>query len=319
MATYKEIHGVKVQYRESDATALEGDVWYNYTIGELRMYTYGAGAWASGGDLNSGREYPAGAGTQTAALCCGGNNPGPPLETGLVEQYDGSSWTEIADLNTIRGRERGHAGGSTTAAIVIAGYSGGTTADTEIWNGASWTEVNDLNTNALSRSSGGSSTAAIASGGAPAVVDSEEWNGTSWTEGNNINTGRGRGSHIGTQTAAFHISQETATTLVESYDGSSWTETTEVNTGRQFASGAGTTSAGLFFAGGPPYQALTESWDGSSWTEVGDLPVASSHTAPAAQGSNISTLSTGGYGGAPYRPNTYEWTSDIAAQTVAFD
>ena len=115
------------------------------------------------------------------------------------------------------------------------------------------------------------------------------------------------------------ISGESAGTIVESYDGSSWTETTEVNTARVFASGAGTTSAGLFFAGGPPYQALTEDWDGSSWTEVGDLPVASSHTASAVQGTTLSALSAGGYGGAPYRATSYEWTSAIAAQTVAFD
>ena len=55
--------------------------------------TLAAGAWASGGNMNTGREYPAGAGTQTAALAAGGNNGGSPNETALVEQYDGSSWT----------------------------------------------------------------------------------------------------------------------------------------------------------------------------------------------------------------------------------
>ena len=39
MATYKEIHGVNVQYRESDATAIEGDVWYNSSTGKLKMYS----------------------------------------------------------------------------------------------------------------------------------------------------------------------------------------------------------------------------------------------------------------------------------------
>jgi hypothetical protein len=47
MATYKEIHGVKVQYRDSDATAIEGDVWYNRSTGLLKMYS-AAGAWSSG-------------------------------------------------------------------------------------------------------------------------------------------------------------------------------------------------------------------------------------------------------------------------------
>ena len=51
MATYKEIHGVKVQYRDSDPTAVEGDVWYNSTTGKLKMYA-GVGAWASGTNLS---------------------------------------------------------------------------------------------------------------------------------------------------------------------------------------------------------------------------------------------------------------------------
>ena len=31
MATYKEIHGINIQSRDSDPTAVEGDVWYNDT------------------------------------------------------------------------------------------------------------------------------------------------------------------------------------------------------------------------------------------------------------------------------------------------
>ena len=54
MATYKEIHGVKVQYRDSDATAIEGDVWYNASTGLLKMYA-ALGSWATGGDLNNAR------------------------------------------------------------------------------------------------------------------------------------------------------------------------------------------------------------------------------------------------------------------------
>ena len=65
MATYKEIHGVKVQYRDSDATAIEGDVWYNATTGKLKMYA-SAGAWATGGTGNTARQELGGDGPQTA-------------------------------------------------------------------------------------------------------------------------------------------------------------------------------------------------------------------------------------------------------------
>ena len=54
MATYKELRGVNIQYRDSDATAVEGDVWYNRSTGLLRMYA-SLGSWASGGNVNSSR------------------------------------------------------------------------------------------------------------------------------------------------------------------------------------------------------------------------------------------------------------------------
>ena len=54
MATYKEIHGVNIQYRDSDATAIEGDVWYNAFAAKLKMYA-AAGSWASGNAINTGR------------------------------------------------------------------------------------------------------------------------------------------------------------------------------------------------------------------------------------------------------------------------
>ena len=66
MATYKEIHGVKVQYRDSDATAIEGDVWYNRSTGKLKMYS-AVGSWASGGTMAIASTNRYGFGTQSAA------------------------------------------------------------------------------------------------------------------------------------------------------------------------------------------------------------------------------------------------------------
>ena len=98
MATYKEIHGVKVQYRGSDATAIEGDVWYNSNQGVLKMYA-ALGAWATGGNLNLARYELTGTVTQTAALDAGGDTGSVSLK---AEEYDGSSWTESGDINTAR-------------------------------------------------------------------------------------------------------------------------------------------------------------------------------------------------------------------------
>ena len=141
MATYKEIHGVKVQYRDSDATAVEGDVWYNRSTGLLKMYS-GIGAWASGGTMVSTRNASGAAGTQTATIAMGGN-PGAGV-VALVENYDGSSWTEIADINTARQQNQGT--GTSTAAITTGTFGPPATGANESWNGTSWTEVGDLNT-----------------------------------------------------------------------------------------------------------------------------------------------------------------------------
>ena len=104
MATYKAIHGVNIQYRDSDATVIEGDVWYNSSTGKLKMYS-AVGAWASGGNMNTGRKAPGGgAGTLTAGLIFGGGDP----DIADAETYDGSSWTEVNNLNTAR-REVGPA------------------------------------------------------------------------------------------------------------------------------------------------------------------------------------------------------------------
>ena len=116
MATYKELHGVNIQYRDSDATAIEGDVWYNSTFGKLKMYA-ALGAWSSGGNLTTGRKSHGSAGTQTANLVYGGD--GPTASQAISETYDGSSWTEVADLNTARRCQAGL--GTQTAAIQAGG------------------------------------------------------------------------------------------------------------------------------------------------------------------------------------------------------
>jgi len=60
-----------------------------------------AGAtWASGGNLNTTRQALAGAGIQTATLVFGGNAGGSNLA--VTEIYDGTSYTEVNDLNTGR-------------------------------------------------------------------------------------------------------------------------------------------------------------------------------------------------------------------------
>ena len=43
-----------------------------------------------------------GLGTQTAGLAAGGYTPSTSTSVNQVEEFDGSSWTEITELNTGR-------------------------------------------------------------------------------------------------------------------------------------------------------------------------------------------------------------------------
>ena len=191
MATYKEIHGVKVQYRESDATAIEGDVWYNYNISLLKMYS-ALGSWASGGTMNTGASLITGTGSQTAGLACGAE-VGPPTTYGNSEEYNGSAWTAGGNLTSARAQlaSTGSAGSQTAALCFLGRTAPGAVALVEQYDGSSWTEIADCNT-ARRESPGGSgtTTACVAFAGGEALAITESWNGTSWTEVADLNTGR---------------------------------------------------------------------------------------------------------------------------------
>ena len=139
MTTYKDIHGTKVEVRTDDpANPVNGQVWYN--SGTLKGFKVNpAGAWSTGGSMNSARYSLAGAGTQTSALGFGGTLD-PPVSA-LAESYNGSTWTEVGDLNEARYGIAG-VGASNTAALAFGGYTGtARSVNTETWAGSSWTEV----------------------------------------------------------------------------------------------------------------------------------------------------------------------------------
>ena len=325
MATYKAIHGVKVQYRDSDATAVEGDVWYNSTFGHLKMYA-ALGAWASGGNLNETRDSLAGAGIQTAAVFFGGNSE-PAAFTTASEEYDGSSWTEGNNLNT--GRYQPGGTGVQTAALACGGGTPSVTDETETYDGTSWTEVGDLNTSRRACSGHGSTTAALCAGGSPGPYYdvSEEYNGTSWTEGNNLNEARqGLFADCGTQTAGLIAGGQSGTpspgtnaASSESYDGSSWTEGNNLNTGRSDSTGFGIQTAAMSVGGNTgSITGIAENYDGTSWTEVADLATARAGLGSASNAPN--TLGIVGGGGNGSQTNaTEEWTVAASIETVAFD
>jgi len=153
---------------------ITGQVWFDKTNKVLQFQAEGAGAWASGGNMNTGREQTDGAGTKTATLAFGG---GYPAKT-VTEKYNGSSWTEVNDLNTGR---RDASGFGTQTAAICAGGNDPYLAVVESFNGTSWTEVGDLNTGRTGLTGVGTTPAGLVYGGftPPQTGVTESWNGSS--------------------------------------------------------------------------------------------------------------------------------------------
>jgi len=335
MSTYKKEVGTGVQNNAGDYTgAVQGQLWYNSTAGSFQFRSVTTtGSWATGGDLNTGRRTMGGAGIQTAALGIGGWEflpGGPPYSLYLTntESYDGTSWTEVNDLNTARGFAG--SGGTQTSALLFGGSNGGgPTAVAESWNGTCWSEVNDLNTaRSQLKGAGADNTSAIAFGGftpgPTANAITESWNGTCWSEVNDLNTGRYGLAGFGIATSAIAVGGEDPTGRLantESWSGTSWTTVNNTNRTGDGAGAAGAdNTAGLIFGGheGPPVDARTnktELWNGTSWSEEADLTGLAYHY-QAGAGTAAAAISFGGEGPAnQMRTGTEEWTGAGAPVT----
>jgi len=243
MATYKEIFGTTVKNFTSDPDNVEtGQVWYNTSLNSLRTtgIAGSTGIWVSGNELNNGRNEGNGSGTQDAALVWSGTSA-PNGSKSHTESYNGTTWTEVADMGTGGSHRHPSNHGPQTSTLGISGR-----------------EPNGSNHNLV-----------------------EQWNGTSWTEISDVATSRTKTSGVGTVTSALVMAGPGAPTtspndhkFVESWNGSSWSEIADTihNGGATGAGGVSNTSA-VVFGGGPGPQIRTEIWNGSTWTEVNNMNV----------------------------------------------
>ena len=178
MADYKGIKGFTIQNLSADPPApILGQVWYNSTSNVLKARGAGDGVWASGGALDTARANMFGfGGSISDASVVGGSTPSA---SALNEQYDGSTWSEEADINTARSTESRTGAGTQTAGLIYGSGAVGNT--TESWNGTAWTEIADLSQSRYDfagASCTDSNTAALAVGGYPAyMTTTEEWDG----------------------------------------------------------------------------------------------------------------------------------------------
>jgi len=337
MAEYKGIKGFQVQTRTEDPSeGIAGDFYYNSSTGQFKAVNTGGapiGTWASGGAMNSAKRLQGGSGSSnTAALVFGGRQI-PGTNVAETESYDGTSFTEVADLSRTNERAYIAGAGTQTAALAIGGAPPGVLGLTEQWNGSAWTEVADLNrgpagpqSTAYGAGSGSSTSALYSSSDEAGNVNNrvESWDGSSWTEVSEVNTARSYGTQAGTDnTSAIFAGGYTTTNVanVETWDGSSWSETTDINTGRmRLSSGMqGSTESMLIFSGYTTDSvANTEDWNGSTWTEVNDM--ATARRSGTGSGVSTSAFQAGGQTG-PSAPtvvaNNEEFTAnDFLIKTV---
>ena len=304
MANLKEIKGFSIQNLTEDPSPFAQAVADN-------PYS---GAWSSGGAMNTYRARGAGDGTQTAFITFSGTTPSPGSQLTNTETYDGTSFTEVNDMNTGR---TGLAGVGTTTASLAATGSAGTGIGTfvESWNGSSWTETTENNTARQQLAAFGTQTAMIIASGLEPPFSSavEYWNGTSWTEVNEVNTARqglnegGAGVYTAGMIAggrkAHPSNPGQEGTETETWNGSSWTEVNELNEAKQLGGLFGTQTSALY-AGGADTGTLasSESWDGSSWSETSDLATGR-YQVQSGGANNQSGIIAGGTTGA-----TEEWS-----------
>jgi hypothetical protein len=114
-------------------------------------------------------------GTQTAAITAGGDS-----DLTNTESWNGTSWTEVNDINSTRYGALAGSGSQTDAINFWWKWSCCQSAATEYWNGTSWTEVNDIATATGEVGSGGSSSSSAIIFGGQAGTGSitaatEEW------------------------------------------------------------------------------------------------------------------------------------------------
>ena len=230
-------------------------------------------AFASGGNLNTGRGYAGAAtqGSQNSALHFGGWAPPGGART-AVEEYNGSSWSEVTDLGTAQYYVAG--AGTQTAALGFGGYTtppAAISAKTVEYDGSSWTNGGNLNNARTGPAGAGTQTAGLAMGGGnatPLKTAVEEYNGSAWTNVNAKSNPTPSAAATGIQTAALSLGGSTVAT--ELYDGTNWTSGGNMNVIRNSISSAtGTQTLGLIAKGNlPPGDNLitnTEKFDGTTF------------------------------------------------------
>ena len=314
-------------------TAMTG-VTEEYTV-SANVIT--AAAWSSGGLMGAGRYQGNGqnVGTKNAGMYAGGRgsfpSTAPAVTVSNVEEYDGSSWSEVNNLP--ESKAMFGAVGTQTAAFVFGGYGGpgagpnpgpgGSPKSAALnYDGTNWTASPYSLPSAVAYLTGvGTSTAALSIGGHPASQTCNEYDGEGWTAGGSMTTGRHNSSAFGTQTAAIVAGGAPGASVevdAESYNGTSWTAAANLIVNKGQAGTAGTQTDGLVFLGNAANPTNTIGWNGTSW-----FTQPSTSTARYGGSNGSTTLASAYYAGGggsasgTTRQTTEEFTAESSVVTAS--
>ena len=310
---------------------------------------YNGTAWtASPGNLNTTRDQTAGAGTETAGLCCGGTPNGSAQEN-TSEEYNGSTWTAGNNLSTAVRSVNNNSLGIQTAALLVGGNSGSATTTVQSYDGTNWAATTVLPEARITLATSGTQTDGLAFGGndgSNIENTNLKFDGSSWTALSTMGTARDGlgGSPSGTSSAAIASGGRQPgpanSSLTEEYNFS-----TNVITASAWATGGtmpvakrvggcskgGSINSSLTFGGdtlpmgaGQPQVNTTEEYDGSSWTGGGVL--GNNLSGGAGAGTSTAMIGATGYSfptpwgtaGASYIANAFEYDGSSWTNVTAY-
>lgn len=215
-------------------------LWGGGSPSSSGSYEYDGSTWTAGGDMTfAGRDFTGGGvGILTAALQVGGFIS-PGSYSAVMQEYNGTSWSNIPQTFPTAPNTGGFASCGTQTACLSSGGPSGATA-TLSWDGSSWTTENNLGIGASGAVQRGTVSDAIMATGHPASpptygVEIQLWDGTCWsTSPASFSTGRAQASGGGTAAGAY---------VATGADGTpNYTNTTEVYQAAGFATQTITTT-----------------------------------------------------------------------------
>ena len=282
-------------------------------------------AWSSGNNINVGSLGGTSAGSSKhSALRFGGRYAPSNAFCTLTEEWNGTNWSEVGDMNDNRHEAMG--GGSTESALSTGGCNGSGIASpalTEYWNGTNWAECADLITPRKNGASAGTTADIIVVGGAApsATTHVELYNlsGNAWSETTESPTALNNLDAVGTQNSTF-IANDAPNSSLE-WNGSAWFTAAGSIIDRSYFGLAGTVNDAVQVgatSNTPTLRTCTEKWNGYSWS-VGVDAIYSQGAQKLIQGTGRSAVQFGSSqndGTGCTQTQMYEASDDLAEITT---